>query len=44
MFETKPEWVVDEWSYGAYMRTQDDPMSEIRQHWNEWITYADLER
>lgn len=43
MFENKPEWVVDEWTYGAYMRTQNNTMGEIRAHWNDWITYADFE-
>jgi glucan 1,3-beta-glucosidase len=43
MFEGKPDWVVDEWTYGAYMATQPDPMGEIRHHWNTWLQYYELE-
>lgn len=43
MFDGKPEWVVDEWTYGAHMRGQEDTLGEIRKHWNEWITYEDFE-
>lgn len=43
MFEGKPDWVVDEWTYGAYMATQPDPMGEIRHHWNTWFQYYELE-
>ncbi|WWC86985.1 uncharacterized protein L201_001866 [Kwoniella dendrophila CBS 6074] len=42
MFQGKPEWVVDEWTYGVYMGYQNDTMGEIRQHWNTWFTYAEL--
>lgn len=43
LFDGKPEWVVDEWTYGAYMRTQNDSMSEIRNHWNTWFQFTELQ-
>lgn len=44
MFEHKPDWVVDEWTYGAYMSTQNDSVSEIRRHWESWFTVSELEK
>jgi glucan 1,3-beta-glucosidase len=44
MFENKPDWVVDEWTYGEYMSGQSDTMSEIRRHWDTWFTYNELEK
>lgn len=44
MFQAKPEWVVDEWTYGQYMSTQSDTYGEIRQHWNTFIDYGQLEK
>ncbi|ODN80420.1 hypothetical protein L202_02669 [Cryptococcus amylolentus CBS 6039] len=43
LFENKPDWVVDEWTYGEYMKTQNNTMDEIRSHWNNWFKYAELE-
>jgi len=43
MFEDKPPWVVDEYTYGAYMSSQPDKMGEIRYHWNTWFQYYELE-
>ncbi|WVQ74069.1 hypothetical protein IAR50_003652 [Cryptococcus sp. DSM 104548] len=43
LFENKPSWVIDEWTYGEYMKTQNDTMDEIRSHWNNWFKYAELE-
>ncbi|WVQ97964.1 hypothetical protein IAU59_005084 [Kwoniella sp. CBS 9459] len=42
IFEDKPEWVVDEWTYGEYMRSQNDTMGEIQNHWNTWFQYTEL--
>ncbi|WWC67849.1 uncharacterized protein I206_101766 [Kwoniella pini CBS 10737] len=42
LFQDKPDWVVDEWTYGVYMNYQNDTMSEIRKHWNTWFQYAEL--
>lgn len=42
LFEDKPEWVVDEWSYGAYSRNQKDVYGEIRDHWRSWYQKSDL--
>ena len=44
MFESKPDWVVDEWTYGQYMSTQNDSLGEIRQHWNTWFQFDELQR
>ncbi|ORX34435.1 putative glucan 1,3-beta-glucosidase [Kockovaella imperatae] len=43
IFTDKPDWVVDEWTYGAYMRTRNDTYGEISQHWNTWFQYDELE-
>lgn len=44
MFESKPGWVVDEWTYGQYMATQNDTMGEITAHWNSWFEYGEKQR
>jgi glucan 1,3-beta-glucosidase len=41
MFESKPGWVVDEWTYGEYMATQNNTMGEITAHWNSWFEYGE---
>ena len=43
LFDNKPDWVVDEWSYGDYSRRQKTPFTEIRVHWSNWIQKSDLE-
>ncbi|KAK4686576.1 glucan 1,3-beta-glucosidase, partial [Tremellales sp. Uapishka_1] len=43
MFQNKPDWVVDEWTYGQYMAGQNDTMAEIVAHWESWFQYAELE-
>ncbi|AAW43031.2 glucan 1,3-beta-glucosidase, putative [Cryptococcus deneoformans JEC21] len=42
IFEGKPDWVVDEWTYGVYMNNQSDTMDEITNHWNTWFSYTEL--
>ncbi|OXC65997.1 hypothetical protein AYX13_05197 [Cryptococcus neoformans] len=42
IFEGKPDWVVDEWTYGVYMNNQSGTMDEIRNHWNTWFSYTEL--
>ncbi|OCF58914.1 glucan 1,3-beta-glucosidase [Kwoniella mangroviensis CBS 10435] len=42
LFLNKPDWVVDEWTYGVYMSYQNDTMGEIRNHWNTWFKYQEL--
>ena len=44
IFADKPDWVVDEWTYGEYMRTQDDAYGEISTHWNTWFQYEELQK
>jgi glucan 1,3-beta-glucosidase len=44
LFENKPAWVVDEWTYGAYMLGRNDTMSEIRHHWDTWFQYGELQK
>jgi glucan 1,3-beta-glucosidase len=44
MFESKPGWVVDEWTYGEYMATQNNTMGEITAHWNSWFEYGEMQR
>ncbi|WVR04560.1 hypothetical protein IAU60_001567 [Kwoniella sp. DSM 27419] len=43
LFVNKPDWVVDEWTYGQYMSWQNDTMGEIRTHWNTWFRYTELQ-
>ncbi|WVO16551.1 hypothetical protein L204_104230 [Cryptococcus depauperatus] len=43
LFSNKPDWVVDEWTYGIYQHMQADPMAEIRKHWNGWFKYTELQ-
>ncbi|KAE8538276.1 hypothetical protein D1P53_005618 [Cryptococcus gattii VGV] len=43
IFEGKPDWVIDEWTYGVYMNNQSDTMGEIRNHWNTWFSYTELQ-
>ncbi|ADV24619.1 glucan 1,3-beta-glucosidase, putative [Cryptococcus gattii WM276] len=43
IFEGKPDWVVDEWTYGVYMNNRTDTMVEIRNHWNTWFSYTELQ-
>nr|XP_019047287.1 hypothetical protein I302_03896 [Kwoniella bestiolae CBS 10118]OCF26217.1 hypothetical protein I302_03896 [Kwoniella bestiolae CBS 10118] len=42
LFLNKPDWVVDEWTYGIYMNYQNDTMGEIRRHWNTWFKYEEM--
>lgn len=44
LFEDKPEWVVDEWSYGQYITSHGGNMTEIRNHWDNWFSYSQFER
>ncbi|KAK8846829.1 hypothetical protein IAR55_005917 [Kwoniella newhampshirensis] len=43
LFSNKPDWVVDEWTYGQYMSSQKDPSSELQNHWNTWFQYEELQ-
>ncbi|KAL7421938.1 hypothetical protein Q5752_003710 [Cryptotrichosporon argae] len=42
LFTAKPDWVVDEWTYGQYMAAQNDSMGEITTHWASWITETEM--
>jgi glucan 1,3-beta-glucosidase len=44
IFSNKPDWVVDEWTYGLYMSTQNDSLTEIQNHWNTWFQYGELQK
>ncbi|EIW68772.1 hypothetical protein TREMEDRAFT_31815, partial [Tremella mesenterica DSM 1558] len=43
IFAHKPSWVVDEWTYGQYMLTQNNTYGEIQTHWNTWFQLSELE-
>ncbi|ORY27801.1 putative glucan 1,3-beta-glucosidase [Naematelia encephala] len=43
LFASKPPWVVDEWTYGQYMASKTEPLAEIRNHWNTWLSFVELE-
>ncbi|KAL1408974.1 hypothetical protein Q8F55_005791 [Vanrija albida] len=44
LFASKPDWVVDEWTYAAYWRTQPCPAAELAAHWKSFYTAADFQR
>ncbi|EJT49209.1 glucan 1,3-beta-glucosidase [Trichosporon asahii var. asahii CBS 2479] len=39
LFDGKPDWVVDEWTYAEFTK---DNRSELERHWDTWITEQDL--
>ncbi|KAG7530245.1 hypothetical protein FFLO_05175 [Filobasidium floriforme] len=45
MFEGKPDWVIDELTYGAYWRSTNYTrgFKEVEGHWDSWIVRKDFE-
>ncbi|XAO27876.1 hypothetical protein I312_106740 [Cryptococcus bacillisporus CA1280] len=43
IFKGKPGWVIDKWTYGVYMNNRTDTIGDIRNHWNTWFSYTELQ-
>lgn len=39
LFDGKPDWVIDEWTYAEFTK---DNRTELERHWDTWITEQDL--